>query len=100
MHLIPSHVDRNNLELIGINLDSSGLYKMYRDRDVLVTFNGSDENTLEEIARQALVLDVSFEAVSEEDWSVYGVEGHTCEIHSGDGDYARIDGNIYQLVDP
>ena len=40
------------MELIGINFDSSGLCKMYRDRGVLLTLNGSDEEYLEEIARQ------------------------------------------------
>jgi hypothetical protein len=88
------------MELIGMNFDSSGLYKMYRDGDVFVTFNGSDENSLEEIARQTLIPDESFQFPSEDDWAIYGVDGHTYDVHSGDGDHARIDGDVYQLLDP
>jgi hypothetical protein len=86
------------MELIGINVDSSGLYKMYRDGDVLVTWHGSDEENLEEIARQTLIPDMNFEAASEDDWAAYGIDGRTCEIHSDEFEHARIDGNIYQLV--
>lgn len=86
------------MELTGTNFDSSGLYKMYLDGDTLVTYNGSNDDDLEEIARQTLVPEHTFESESEEDWYVYGTAGHTCDIHS-ESDYARIDGVTYHLVD-
>ncbi|RFA11813.1 hypothetical protein B7R22_17635 [Subtercola boreus] len=85
------------MELIGTNFDSSGLYKIYLDGSTLVTFNGSDENSLEEIGRQDLTAAPDFTAASDEDWYVYGTNGHTCDIHSEE-DYARIDGTIYTLT--
>lgn len=85
------------MELIGTNFDSSGLYKIYLDGNTLVTLNGGDENDLEEIARQELTPAPDFTAGSEEDWYVYGTNGHTCDIHYEE-DYARIDGTTYSLT--
>jgi len=86
------------VELIGINLDSSGLYEIYRDGDVFIIFHG-DDATAEEIARQTLRLDSSFEVGSEEDWSLYGSNGHTWDIDTEENDHARIDGVAYRLID-
>lgn len=86
------------MNLIGTNADSSGMYKMFLDGDELVTFNGVDSDSLEETARQKLVPAPGFVAESEDDWYVYGTDGHTCDIHF-EGENARIDGATYELVD-
>jgi hypothetical protein len=85
------------MELIGTNFDSSGLYKIYLEGSTLITFNGGDETSLEEIGRQVLTPAPDFNAGSEDDWYVYGTNGHTCDIHH-DVDAARIDGTVYALV--
>jgi hypothetical protein len=84
------------MELIGTNVDSSGYYKMYLDGDDLVTFTGSDEDSVEEMGRQRLVPAPDFSS-PEDEWSTYGANGHTCDIHYL-GDYGRIDGVIYELI--
>ncbi len=87
------------MELIGVNLDTSGFYEIYRDGDVLITFHGDNETRLEEIARQTLILDSGFKIGSEEDWSFYGTNGHACDIDAEETDHARIDGVVYRLID-
>ena len=83
------------MDLVGNNFDSSGLYAMYLDDGVLVTYTGSSESSLEETARQRLVPAPDF-AADPAEWYVYGVEGHTCDVHV-DGEHARIDGATYAL---
>lgn len=86
------------MELIGSNLDSSGIYRMYLDGNALVTLNGPTEDTLEETARQTLVPAPTFTVEDEDDWYTYGTGGHTCDVHF-EGEHARIDGETYELVD-
>lgn len=37
-------------------------------------------------------------AASEDDWSIYGVHGHTCKSYSEQIDHARTDGSGYEVV--
>lgn len=84
------------MELIGTNVDSSGYYKMYLDGQTLVTYIGSDEDSVEELVRQNLVPAPDFTA-PEDEWAPYGANGHVCDIHYL-GDYGRIDGITYELI--
>lgn len=84
------------MELIGINEDGSGLYRIYRDGDFLVTHTGGSENEMFELARQPLTAASEYSADSEDDWYRYGTDGHACDIHF-EAPYARIDGVTFEL---
>ncbi|QHC65086.1 hypothetical protein GSU69_19730 (plasmid) [Rathayibacter festucae] len=84
------------MELIGTNVDSSGYYKMYLDGQAMVTYTGSDEDSVEELVRQNLVPAPDFTAPADE-WYLYGANGHVCDVHY-EGDHARIDGATYELI--
>ncbi|WP_271986572.1 hypothetical protein [Pseudoclavibacter terrae] len=84
------------MELIGKNADSSGLYRIYRDKGAMVTYTGSSEDELFELARQPLIANDTYTAQSENDWSTYGTNDHQCDVHFQDP-FVRIDGVTYEL---
>lgn len=84
------------MELIGKNADTSGLYRIYRDGDVMVTYTGSSEVELFELARQSLITNGTYTAQAEDDWYTYGTNEHQCDVHFEDP-FVRIDGVTYEL---
>ena len=65
----------DRMAFVGQNVDSSGMYNMYVDGNVLVTTIGNGI-TVDEVFRQTLVEDNDFTA-PEDEWYDYSLDGQS-----------------------
>lgn len=62
----------------------------------MLTYTGTSEEKLFELARQSLLPADAYSAQSEDDWYRYGTAGHQCDVHF-EAPFVRIDGVTYEL---